>query len=218
MQPQQPLVWINPGQDGYNILAISSEGVVAGNVKKKLLPQVSSRLQQGLPATQALGDKAIVAPLESIARVELAENEECIEIYYRTDAKEQGILFTPANPKAERQQIYDVLKAGLGNEAHEGRKEAGFFASVGVYLIALFFILAIGAAVWFAANDLAAGKQVEAKGRRAGMKALAIGAARALGPTGSLLVTLGLSAVCIGLVIYRLKNRPQVAVLERPIA
>src|SRR5262249_3133839 len=72
---------------------------------------------------------------------------------------------------------------------------------------------AVGGLLWYgiysSASDLAAGKEIEIRGRRQGMKRMLVWVAELLGPTGATVLGVALLVLIVGWLAMRIIRRPQ---------
>lgn len=145
----------------------------------------------------------------------MPEGTKSVEFHYRKEgASKPESMWFMAEQQNECDEVAHVIAAAVNRPHTESRTNETLFnvAAIPTIMIVLSAILA--GVLYASALDVAAGKQVVAQGRHAGMKQLIAWIAGLLGVQGSLAVGILLVAICLAWLIKNVIIRPQVLTLQ----
>ncbi|QDU11860.1 hypothetical protein [Gimesia aquarii] len=177
------------------------------DVSKKVAQTAIKSISDGGPVVDALGDKAIIIPVDSVTKMTTAQHDDFVKVWYSKDGAEKKHVvameshdeqialmrsMASAIPSAkESEEPIPVIQAIIG----PGLTSLGIIGGT-----ILFFVLA---------NDVASGNEIDTSGRRGGLKLIIAKVLGALGPTG--VIAIGVLALAGSLYwVYKRVQSPPI--------
>lgn len=209
--PDLPLaVWKNPESLFSKITAITEDYVLFAPATRDDLDATVAAFQSS--GTFPEGAKAI--PHASIFKVVLNERDTDITVSYRDKKERRSSTYDFADSE-EREAFISALKTRVGEHFKETRKVLNPFTASIKPLFAAGVIAFMTWLLRLAAIEIANGGTTDISGRRSGIKRLIFWIIDVIGPTGVLIVGGLALALCILVLVQRVKNPPIFRILKR---
>lgn len=145
-------------------------------------------------------------PIPRITQISLLEGDDTVHFEWFDEKGKAQKLSAEFDSGQDAERLVDHLAAARGMSRKE--RSAGLWKSIGNGVIGLLVSLALTAITYIAAKEIEAGGDMHVSGRRAWVKVIIWGIAETLGPTGSLILGLLISAAFGWFVWSRLKKPP----------
>lgn len=173
---------------------------------KRKVQGVLEALQQGQDPS-AVGAKSVkTIDARSISKAELSPGNASLTLHGGDDGT-KTLKFSPADNTADA--ILQTILAQAGRNFQPKQEEIGVVEA----LIPPVFFGGVGGLFWgliyHAAGKMAAGEEIEVKGRRQGLQQLLIWAAELLGTNGTIAVGVVLLVLILGWAANRIIHRPE---------
>jgi hypothetical protein len=145
-------------------------------------------------------------PIAALAHVSLMQGDDTIRLEWLETGNKSDSIALECSSDQDALRIAEHLAELRGMQRSE--RAAGRWRAIGNGMIGLLVSLALTGITYSAAKEIEAGGDIHVGGRKAWLKVIIWGIAETLGPTGSLVVGLLISAAFGWFVWSRLKKPP----------
>lgn len=210
-------VWTKAEEKFANLLTLRGHEVhqlrVTGNMLtlKRNLAKVQEALAAGRPPAEAGAKVVGTLDARSIAKAEVSPGNGSLKLYGPGE-KPTTVKFSPADNSAD--QILGTILAQSGQTFQPTQEEIGVVEALlapGIFGL-IGGLLCMG--LYDSARKLAAGEEVEVKGRRQGLKQLLVNVSEMVGPNGALAIGIAFLLLIAFWAFRQVTKRPMRTVLR----
>lgn len=205
--------WIEPDAILDNVIIIDDGAIFIANLETKKAEQLRAQVEQGQALSMsALSNDGLIIPFNTIHKIKYDAHEDYIDVDYKgkKGKDDKNILLESTEI---RDQVFNALKAGIGQEFNESTHQQG---RIRASLMPVSWIIVFSFSTWLFAK---AADQIGAEGtgdrELSGMKALFAAALDFVGSTGILVIGGVLVALYFWYWIRKLRNPPLMTILKR---
>jgi hypothetical protein len=203
-------LWLKAEEKKSTILALRGDEIhcleVTGNKARQEAGRIVGVLQQGQDPSAVGATSVSSLKLGSIAHVRVDPDDEVIEFH---GDGEGGKVLKFASSDKKGADIARTVLAKAGRSFREERQDITAVEAVVPPIIIGLIVGFVWMLVYWTAGELAAGKEIEVTGRRAGIKRLFVWAAEMLGMNGTLILGAVLLLWILGWATRRVVRRPR---------
>ena len=184
------------------------------DVSKKVARTAMESVSGGGSVAAAMGEKAIVIPVESVTKLVTAQHDDFVRVWYSKDGAEKVHVVAM---DGHDEQI--ALMRSMASSIPDAKESEGpipvWQAIIGPGLTSL-GIIAATIVFLVLANDVASGDEIDTSGRRGGMKLLIANVLGTIGPIGVLAIGALALAGSSFWIYKRVQSPPIRTTIERP--
>jgi hypothetical protein len=219
--PMDVQLWSKAEDKSATILALRGDELhcleVTGNKARQEAARIMGALQQGQEPSTVGANSSSALKVGSIARAQVCEDNMLVE-FHPEGEKVKPLKFSSSDKKGA-----DIIRAVLAGAGRPYREEKQDITAVEAVIPPIIIGVIIGfvwTMVYYSAGEMAAqpDKEIEATGRRRGIKQMFIFIAGMLGVNGTLAVGVVLLAAIVGWATMRVVRRPQRTVWQPELA
>jgi hypothetical protein len=209
-----PKVWINEESIHAEIIVVGDDAVITGSLEGEELEDVKKQIESGASPLNLFGERATMIPYFSIKKIKFEENDEDIEIDYKTEKDGKSEILGPTDIAAQ-QEILAEIQPHLAEDFTSMTEKYSLPRAVFPSLMTLTIFIIITRVLYSAAAEIAAGAEAEISGRHSGLKTLFLWVLDLLGPIGVLIVGGLLMFLPVMMLIRRIKEPTVVTTIKQ---
>jgi hypothetical protein len=199
--------------DKRQLVVLTPEAVYADRYEKAALDGAVRELESGKSPATLFGKDATHVPLRNLTRVQIDENDEDIDFTWREGDKSQTSAIGFSG-RAPRDTLFAKLQAHMQGTLQHGRDEVSRVRAAVGPLTGLTVLSLLTWVCFNAATAVRAAGEIEAEGRKKGLKLLILNVLDVLGPIGVSVIGGMLLALTAWYLYAKVSQPPRLQVLQ----